>query len=252
MTAASRCGLPAGIEACLFDVDGVLTDTRSLHISAWQRTFDDVLRRWADEDGVPFVPFDPAADYATFVDGKLRYDGVRSFLASRGIVLPDGEPDDPPGAETVCGIGNRKNAVVLEHLHAVGVASLPGAPAYVRAVRAAGLLTAAVSSSENCREMLAAAALSELFDVRVDAAVAERRHLCGKPAPDTFEAAATALGVTPAHAAVFEDALAGIEAGRAGRFGFVVGIAPPEREASFREHGADVVVGDLEGLLAAA
>jgi beta-phosphoglucomutase family hydrolase len=248
----ARCGLPAGIEACLFDVDGVLTDTRSLHISAWQRTFDDVLRRRAANCGVAFVPFDPVADYSTFVDGKLRYDGVRSFLASRGITLPDGDPADLPTADTVCGIGNRKNEVVLEHLHAAGVAPLPGAGAYVRAVRVDGLRTAAVSSSENCREMLAAAGLSQLFDVRVDAAVAEREHLRGKPAPDTFEAAARKLRVPPAHAAVFEDALAGVEAGCAGRFGFVVGIAPPGRAASFRQHGADVVVADLESLLTAA
>lgn len=247
MTPGLPLGLPSAIEACLFDLDGVLTDTRALHAEAWREVLDDVLRVARDE---PFAPFDQHADYDAYVDGKLRADGVRSFLASRGLTLPEGDPDDPPAERTVNGIGNRKNLLVLERLHAGGVRALPGAAAYVGAVRRAGLSTAVVTSSENCGAMLASAGLEGLFDVRVDSGVALREALRGKPAPDTYLAAARLLHASPLRTAVFEDSLAGVEAGRNGAFGWVVGIAPPAKEAQFRAHGASVVVAGLAELAA--
>ena len=245
-------GLPTAIRACLFDLDGVLTQTATVHTAAWKEMFDEFLRVRAEETGEAFVPFDPAADYLRFVDGKPRYDGVRSFLHSRGIELPDGLPADPPGEETVSGLGNRKNELVLELIHRSGVTAYEGSLRYVRAAREAGLHTAVVSSSENTRDVLAAAAIEDLFEARVDGIVAREQHLKGKPAPDTFLAAARTLGVLPAHAAVFEDALAGVAAGRAGRFGFIVGVDRVGHADALREHGADLVVSDLEELLGPA
>jgi beta-phosphoglucomutase family hydrolase len=244
-------GLPAGVTACLFDLDGVLTQTAKVHAAAWKQMFDDFLRRRASESGERFVPFDPERDYDEYVDGKPRYDGVRSFLASRGIELPEGDPDDPPGANTVHGLGNRKNEIVLRLIHEHGVEAYEGSVRYVQAVREAGLRRAVVSSSTNARDVLAAAGIQDMFEEIVDGVVAEREHLHGKPAPDTFLAGARALGVEPAAAAVFEDALAGVEAGRAGRFGFVVGVDRVGQAQALREHGADVVVGDLAELLRA-
>jgi beta-phosphoglucomutase family hydrolase len=243
-----KLGLPAGIRACLFDLDGVLTPTALVHAKAWKRTFDAYLRKRAGRTGEPFEPFDSAADYERYVDGKPRYDGVRSFLASRGIELPEGTPADPPGAETVCGLGNRKDELVVDLLRQ-GVEPYPGSVRYVRAVRDAGLHRAVVSASVHCREVLEAAGIADLCEVRIDGIVAAERRLKGKPAPDTFLAAAEALGVPPAAAAVFEDALAGVEAGRAGRFGFVVGVDRVGQAEALREHGADVVVSDLAELL---
>jgi beta-phosphoglucomutase family hydrolase len=243
-----KLGLPAGIRACLFDLDGVLTPTALVHAKAWKRTFDAYLRERAGRTGEPFEPFDSAADYERYVDGKPRYDGVRSFLASRGIELPEGTPADPPGAETVCGLGNRKDELVVDLLRQ-GVEPYPGSVRYVRAVRDAGLHRAVVSASVHCREVLEAAGIADLCEVRIDGIVAAERRLKGKPAPDTFLAAAEALGVPPAAAAVFEDALAGVEAGRAGRFGFVVGVDRVGQAEALREHGADVVVSDLAELL---
>ncbi len=249
-------GLPDGIRACLFDLDGVLTRTATVHAAAWKEMFDDFLRRRAAQTGEAFVPFDIHADYDRFVDGKKRADGVRSFLAARGISLPDGRPDDPPAAATVFGLGNRKNELVLAKL-AGGVEVYPGSVRYVEAVRAAGLGRAVVSSSANTEAVLKVTGLADLFDVVVDGVVAEREGLAGKPAPDSFLFAARALGVTPAEAAVFEDALAGVEAGRAGGFGFVVGVdrtrglhQPPGTQAEeLLRHGADIVVTDLAELL---
>ena len=211
--------------------------------------FDDYLRARSARTGEPFVPFDAVVDYDEYVDGKPRYDGVRSFLASRRIALPEGDPNDPPGAETVMGLGNRKNDLVLELLRRQGVEAYDGSVAYVRAVRAAGLHTAVVSSSANCREVLAAARIEDLFEVRIDGIVAAREHLNGKPAPDTFLAAARALGVAASEAAVFEDALAGVEAGRAGAFGYVVGVDRVGQADALHRHGADRVVADLAELL---
>ena len=242
-------GLPDSIRACLFDLDGVLTQTARQHAAAWKQMFDAFLRARAAQTGGPFVPFDPVADYGEYVDGRPRYDGVRSFLASRGIELPEGDPSDPPSADTIAGLGNRKNELVLAIMREDGVELYEGSVRYVHAVRDAGLRRAVVSASANCRDVLVAAGIEDLFEVRVDGVVAEREHLNGKPAPDTFLAAARALGVEPAQATVFEDALAGVAAGRAGRFGFVVGVDRAGQAEALRRHGADVVVSDLAELL---
>jgi len=242
-------GLPDSIRACLFDLDGVLTQTAKVHAAAWKEMFDAYLKERAARTGEAFVPFDPHHDYDKYVDGLPRSDGVRSFLASRGIVLPEGEPDDPPEAETVKGLGNRKNAIVLSMIRERGVEAYEGSVRYVHAVREAGLRCAVVSSSANCHDVLVAAGIDDLFDEVVDGVVAEREHLKGKPAPDTFLFAARALGVSREQAAVFEDALAGVAAGRAGRFGFVVGVDRVGQAEALREHGADIVVRDLAELL---
>jgi beta-phosphoglucomutase family hydrolase len=244
-------GLPAGVTACLFDLDGVLTQTAKVHAAAWKQMFDDYLRRRATGAGEAFVPFDPHNDYDEYVDGKPRDDGVRSFLASRGIQLPEGHADDPSGTDTIHGLGNRKNEILLALIHAEGVQPYEGSVRYVEAVRAAGLRRAVVSSSSNCRDVLAAAGIGDLFEEVVDGVVAEREHLRGKPAPDMFLAGARALGVDPPQAAVFEDALAGVQAGRAGGFGFVVGVDRVGQADALRAHGADVVVDDLADLLEA-
>jgi beta-phosphoglucomutase family hydrolase len=243
-------GLPDGIEACLFDLDGVLTQTAKVHSAAWKQMFDEYLQCRADREGEPFVPFDPGEDYNEYVDGKPRYDGVRSFLQSRGIELPDGSPDDPPAAETIDGLGNRKNELVLELIERDGVDAYEGSIRYAKAAREAGLRRAVVSSSTNCRDVLEAADMLDLFEEVVDGNVAREQGLKGKPAPDTFLAGARAVGVEADHAAVFEDAVAGVEAGRAGSFGFVVGVDRVGHADALRRHGADVVVEDLAELLA--
>ena len=244
-----QLGLPSGIRACLFDLDGVLTQTARVHAQAWKEMFDAFLRERSERSGEPFVPFDPVADYSAYVDGKPRYDGVRSFLASRDIELPEGDPSDLPSAETVCGLGNRKNDLVLDLLRRDGVQVYEGSVRYVRAVRDAGLRRAVVSASANTREVLEAAGIEDLFEVRIDGVVAAERHLRGKPAPDPFLAAAEELKVPAAEAAVFEDALAGVEAGRAGNFGYVVGVDRVGQREALLEHGADVVVDDLAELV---
>jgi beta-phosphoglucomutase family hydrolase len=244
-------GLPDGIRACLFDLDGVLTRTATVHAAAWKETFDEYLRRRTDETGEPFVPFDLHEDYERYVDGKKRADGVRSFLAARGITLPEGTATDQPTVNTVHGIGNRKNELVLAKM-AAGVEIYPGSVRYVKAVRDAGLHRAVVSSSANTRAVLKVTGLEDLFEVVVDGLTAEQEGLAGKPAPDMFLLAARCLGVTPAQAAVFEDALAGVEAGRAGEFGYVVGVDRSGEAEDLRRHGADIVVGDLEELLVTA
>ncbi len=242
-------GLPDRVTACLFDLDGVLTQTAKVHAAAWKQTFDDYLRRRASDRGEQFVPFDLHGDYDEYVDGKPRYDGVRSFLESRGIELPQGTPSDPPSAETIDGIGNRKNDLVLKLIDKQGVEPYRGSVAYVRAARDAGLRRAVVSSSTNTRDVLQAAGIIDLFEEIVDGVVAEQRDLKGKPAPDTYLAGARALAVEAAQAAVFEDALAGVEAGRAGRFGCVVGVDRVGQAQALKAHGADVVVRDLAELL---
>jgi beta-phosphoglucomutase family hydrolase len=242
-------GLPDAIRGCLFDLDGVLTKTAKVHDAAWTEMFDDFLRERSRRTGEPFVPFDPVEDYDEYVDGKPRTDGTRSFLAARGIELPEGREDDPPGAETVHGLGNRKNQILLAKIRSEGVEVYDGSVRYVRAVRDAGLRRAVVSSSANCRDVLAAAHIEDLFEARIDGIVAERDHLRGKPAPDTFLAGARALGLEPAAAAVFEDALAGVEAGRAGNFGYVIGVDRAGQAAALRSDGADAVVQDLSELL---
>ncbi len=240
-------GLPDRIQACLFDLDGVLTPTAQVHAAAWKEMFDEYLRGRAERTLEPFAPFE-AHDYDAYVDGKQRADGVRSFLASRSIELAEGAPDDPPDADTVAGLGNRKNDLVLTLLERDGVAPYEGSERYVRAARDAGLRCAVVSSSANSRAVLRAAGILDLFDVIVDGVVAVRDGLKGKPAPDTFLAAARALHVEPADGAVFEDALAGVEAGRAGGF-YVVGVDRVGHAEALRERGADIVVADLAELL---
>ena len=242
-------GLPDNVTACLFDLDGVLTKTAEVHAAAWKEMFDDYLKQRAARTGEPFVPFDPVHDYDEYVDGKPRYEGVQSFLQSRGIELPRGTPSDPPDAETVDGLGNRKNEIVLRLIRERGVEPYEGSVSYVRAAKEAGLRRAVVSSSTNCRDVLIAAGIEDLFEARIDGVVAEREHLRGKPAPDTFLAGARALGVEPAQAAVFEDALAGVAAGRAGGFGFVVGVDRVGQAEALRQRGADIVVSDLSELL---
>jgi beta-phosphoglucomutase family hydrolase len=242
-------GLPDGVRGCLFDLDGVLTKTAKVHDAAWKEMFDAYLHERAQQTGEPFVPFDPVADYDEYVDGKPRADGTRSFLASRGIELPQGRDDDPPGAQTVHGLGNRKNEIVLRRIREDGVEAYQGSVRYVRAVRDAGLPRAVVSSSANCRDVLVAAGIEDLFEARIDGVVAEQEHLRGKPAPDTFLAGARALGLPPPAAAVFEDALAGVAAGRAGGFGLVVGVDRVGQAAELKQHGADIVVTDLAELL---
>jgi len=237
------------VRACLFDLDGVLTQTAKVHAAAWKEMFDGYLRERAETSDERFVPFDPVMDYDDYVDGKPRYDGVRSFLSARGIALPEGEETDPADAETVAGLGNRKNEIVLRMIRQDGVEAYEGSVRYVRAAREAGLARAVVSSSSNCREVLVAAGIDDLFEQRIDGVVAEREHLKGKPAPDTFVAGARALGVVPKQAAVFEDALAGVAAGRAGGFAYVVGVDRVGQAGALREHGADVVVSDLAELL---
>lgn len=242
---AAVLGLPDEVRACLFDLDGVLTKTAKVHAAAWKEMFDAYLR----ERGGDFVPFDAVADYDAYVDGKPRYDGVRSFLQARDISLPEGAEGDPPSAETVHGLGNRKNEIVLRLIREHGVEAYEGSVRYVKAARDAGLRRAVVSSSTNARDVLRAAGIEDLFEVRIDGAVAEREHLNGKPAPDTFLAAARAFGLPAAQAAVFEDALAGVEAGRAGGFGCVVGVDRAGQADALREHGATIVVSDLGELV---
>jgi beta-phosphoglucomutase family hydrolase len=242
-------GLPRDVRACLFDLDGVLTETAAVHAAAWKEMFDAYLQRRSARTGDPFVAFDAVRDYETYVDGKPRDDGTRSFLQSRGIVLPEGNPDDPPEAETIRGLGNGKNAVFLRRLRDQGVAVFPGSLRYLQALRAAGLHLAVVSSSKNTTQVLEAAGLRDSFEAQVDGLIAARDGLRGKPAPDTYLAAAQALHVGPAQTAVFEDALAGVEAGRAGAFGRVVGVDRLGQRDALLHHGADVVVADLAELI---
>jgi beta-phosphoglucomutase family hydrolase len=236
-------GLPDAITACLFDLDGVLTKTAEVHARAWKQTFDAFLETRAEK------PFDLVRDYDEYVDGKPRLDGVRDFLASRGIELPEGSPDDPPGAQSVHGLANAKNELVLRLIREEGVDAYDGSVRYLHAARDAGLRRAVVSSSHNCHDVLVAAGIEDLLEVRVDGVVAEERDLKGKPAPETFLEGARMLGVQPEHAAVFEDALAGVQAGRAGGFGCVVGVDRSGQRDALLAHGASVVVDDLAELL---
>ena len=245
-------GLPDGVSGCLFDLDGVLTQTAKVHAAAWQEMFDSFLHDSSKVTGARFVPFDPVKDYDEYVDGKPREEGTRSFLAARGISLPDGSPDDPAGEHTIHGLSNRKNEIVLRRIRTDGVAPYPGSVQYVRSAMAAGLRRAVVSSSANCRDVLAAAHIEDLFEVRIDGVVAAQEHLHGKPAPDTFLAGARALSLRPDQCAVFEDALAGVEAGRAGKFGYVVGVDRVGQAEALLAHGASMTVTDLAELLTAS
>jgi beta-phosphoglucomutase family hydrolase len=236
-------------DALLFDLDGVLTATARIHAASWKQMFDEFLSRRAGADREPFRPFEIATDYKIHVDGKPRFDGVRDFLRSRGIQLPEGSPDDGADRDTVAGLGNRKNGLVLAALAAGQVEVFSGSIDLVRHVRKEGFKTAVVSASNNCRAILRAASIEDLFDTRVDGLVATQRGLAGKPAPDTFLAAARELSVQPARAVVLEDALSGVQAGRAGGFGLVVGVNRHGDTKALLEQGADLVVDDLAELL---
>jgi beta-phosphoglucomutase family hydrolase len=238
--------LPETIRACLFDMDGVLTDTASVHAEAWKRMFDEYLR---ERLGADAEPFDIARDYGQYVDGKPREDGVRDFLASRGIELPEGTPDDAPDADTIYGVGKRKNVLVLKLIEERGVDVYQGSVRFVDAARAAGLKTAVVSTSANTKLILDSAGIADRFEARVDGVTLATENIKGKPAPDSFLRAAELLGTPPAAAAVFEDALAGVAAGHAGGFGVTVGVDRHGQPDALREHGADIVVSDLAELL---
>jgi beta-phosphoglucomutase family hydrolase len=236
-------------DAVLFDLDGVLTSTAKIHAACWKSMFDDFLKERADTGGEPFAPFDIEDDYKAHVDGKPRYEGVRSFLEARSITLPDGSPADDPVTESVCGLGNRKDELVKEAIAAGEVEAYPGSVALLRELRERKMLMAVVSSSNNCEEVLEAAGIADFFAARVDGIVATEKGLHGKPAPDTFLHAAHVLGASPDKAVVVEDALAGVEAGRAGGFGLVVGVDRSDVGALLRQHGADLVVTDLAELI---
>jgi beta-phosphoglucomutase family hydrolase len=242
-------GLPEKVHACLFDLDGVLTDTASVHTKAWKAMFDDYLSERAKRTGEEFVPFDAADDYRKYVDGKKREDGVRSFLQSRGIDLPDGSPDDPGDAETVYGLGNRKNDMFQRVLREDGVEVFEGSRRYLEAASAAGLGIAVVSSSANTRDVLEITGLDQFIQKRVDGVTLRDEHIAGKPAPDSYLRGAELLGVDAGAAAVFEDAISGVQAGHAGNFGYVVGVDRVGQADDLRRNGADVVVTDLAELL---
>jgi len=237
-------------DAVLFDLDGVLTATARTHAASWKAMFDTFLEKRAKEGRRPFHPFDIISDYQLYVDGKLRYEGVQSFLKSRSIELPRGVPDDPPGYDTVCGLGNLKDELVKQAIEEGPVETYPGAVALARHVLALGMKTAVVSASKNCQAVLMAANIEHLFPVRVDGEVAERLQIAGKPAPDTFLRAAAMLEVDPRRAVVVEDAISGVAAGRAGGFGLVIGVDRKGSAAALLANGADLVVTDLGELIA--
>ena len=236
---------PSDYSAWLFDLDGVITDTASVHAAAWKRTFDRYLREVSEREGKPFEPFEINPDYFRYVDGKPRYDGVDSFLRSRGITLEWGDPDDPPGRETVCGLGNSKNAMFNEVLRFRSVQVFGSSVALIQRLRSMGSRVAVVTSSKNCDAVLEAAGIQDLFDARVDGNVSTEKKLAGKPAPETYEEAARMLGVPPERSVVIEDAISGVQAGRAGGFGLVIGVARGDDPEVLRESGADIVVRDL-------
>jgi beta-phosphoglucomutase family hydrolase len=240
---------PQKFDAVLFDMDGVLTATAKVHAASWKKMFDDFLKKRSAETGEPFIPFDISTDYKLYVDGKLRDVGVSSFLESRSIKLPFGDADDPPGRETVIGLGNRKNEMVSKIIETEGVDIFEGSLALVRHLRKKGIKTAVVSASKNCETVLKVTGIIDLFDVMVDGNVAARLGLPGKPAPDTFLKAAQMLDTDPERAVVVEDAISGVQAGRAGEFGLVIGVDRHGEPDSLRNNGADIVVDDLDKLL---
>jgi beta-phosphoglucomutase family hydrolase len=239
----------ANFDAVLFDLDGVLTATAKVHAACWKKTFDEYLKQHAAKTGEPFQPFDLVKDYSLYVDGKPRYEGVKSFLESRGIHLPYGDPSDPPDRETICGIGNRKEELVISSLKTEGVEVYDGSVAWVKQLRQAGIKTAVVSSSKNCLTVLQAGGIDGLFDVRVDGHTVEDQKIPGKPAPDTFLKAAELLSASPQRSVVVEDAISGVQAGRNGKFGLVIGVDRQNHANALRENGADIVVEDLREML---
>lgn len=238
-----------GIKAVLFDLDGVLTDTASLHAQAWKQMFDDFLERWCQAHDHPFQPFRIETDYLQYVDGKPRLEGVASFLESRRIVLPDGSPEDDAEQDTIHGLALAKNQLVLGMIDEAGVTPFPGSVRFVEWIRDQGIRTAVVSSSRNAGQVLEAAGIDHLFEDRVDGEVARELGLPGKPAPDTFVECATRLDTTPDHAVVVEDAVVGVQAGRLGQFALVIGVDRGDDAARLHEEGADIVVSDLGELV---
>ncbi|MEJ2230965.1 MAG: beta-phosphoglucomutase family hydrolase [Nitrospirales bacterium] len=236
-------------DAVLFDLDGVITATANVHAKCWKIMFDEYLQNRASRTGEPFQPFEIATDYRLYVDGKPRFDGVRDFLRSRGIELFEGTPDDTPQTETVCGLGNRKNELINAVLESDGVEAYEGSVALIHQIRGEGIEVAVVTSSQNCDAVLKAAGIGDLFTVKVDGNVIHDQHLSGKPAPDGFLAAAKSLGVDPKRTVVVEDAISGVQAGRNGGFGLVIGVARKGDSEELRRHGADIVVKDLGELL---
>ncbi len=236
-------------DAVLFDLDGVITNTATLHATCWKQMFDEYLRERAEQKGEAFRPFDLATDYRLYVDGKPRFDGVRDFLRSRGIQLPEGNPDGPADVETVCGLGNRKNDLVNRAIAEVGVEPYAGTVQFVHQLCRDGFKIAVVTSSQNCDAVLRAAKLDDLFEVRVDGNLIQAQRLAGKPAPDTFLVAAKLLGVEPIRTVVIEDAISGVEAGSNGNFGLVIGVARKGNAEELKRHGAHLVVDDLGELV---
>jgi beta-phosphoglucomutase family hydrolase len=236
-------------DAVLFDLDGVITDTAGLHATCWKQMFDEYLKRRATQSGEAFRPFDLVTDYRLYVDGKPRFDGVRDFLESRGIHLPEGTPDDPPRVETVGGLGNRKNDLVSEAIGTLGVQPYEGSVQFIHQLRCQGFKLAVVSSSENCKAVLDAVKLDDFFDIRVDGNTIHAEQLAGKPAPDTFLMAAKLLSVEPLRTVVIEDAISGVQAGSNGNFGLVIGVARKGNAEELQQHGAHFVVSDLAELL---
>lgn len=236
-------------DAVLFDLDGVVTDTASIHATCWKQMFDQYLRNRARNRGEAFRPFELATDYRLYVDGKPRFDGVRDFLASRGIHLPEGNPEDPTDVETVCGLGNRKNDLVNLVIADVGVDPYDGTVRFIHQLRRNGFKIAVVTSSQNCTSVLKAAKLDDLFEVQVDGNTIHAQRLAGKPAPDTFLMAAKLLGCEPERTVVIEDAISGVQAGASGRFGLVIGIARKGNAEELKHHGAHLIVDDLGELV---
>lgn len=245
----------AAYDAWLFDMDGVLTKTAAVHAAAWKEAFDDFLRGETTRTGTVYAPFDVVSDYEKYVDGEPREDGVRNFLAARNITLPEGNDDDAPTARTVHGLGNAKNNLVLQVMKDQGVALFDGVAALLQRLRGQGTKVGVVSASENTKSALTSAGIGDQFDVVVDGHVVKDRHLAGKPAPDSYLEGASLLGVAPTRCVVLEDALAGVEAGRAGHFGLVIGVDHHDEvgdstyASALRAHGADVVVTNLADLL---
>ena len=235
-----------GVKAVIFDTDGVITDTAAVHAAAWKQLFDSYLERRAE--GGDFTPFDPVEDYRRYVDGKPRYDGVASFLESRGISLPPGDPSDPPAAETICGLGNQKNQYFVHHLRSEGVEAFESTVEFIHELQAHDVHTAVISASKNCKEVLEAAGVLDLFEVRVDGVLSAELGLAGKPDPAVFLEAARRLGVSAQSTAIVEDAIAGVQAGRRGDFGFVIGVDRTGHPEDLASNGADVVVSDLSEL----
>jgi beta-phosphoglucomutase family hydrolase len=236
---------PTHFKAVIFDLDGVITDTAAVHSRAWKQMFDEYLGSRASESGIPFVEFSHESDYLPYVDGKPRYQGVASFLESRQIHLPYGDPNDPPDRETVCGLGNRKNQLFNQMIAGGNVTVFPSSVTFIQQLKQVGIRLGVASSSKNCGPVLKAAGLSDCFETRVDGLVSAELGLKGKPEADIFTTACRNLGVTNRQAVVIEDAVSGVKAGRNGDFGLVLGIARENNAAELAANGADIVVSDL-------